>query len=298
MRILVTGANGMLGIDLCNELIQAGHTVIRTDVSVRPGFDVPTWQSLDITDALAVQTAVEVSKADAVIHPAAFTNVDGCEKDPDTAFRINALGTWCVAAACARLEIPITYVSTDFVFDGTKTSPYTEFDAVNPINHYGASKLAGERIVEKLCHRHFIVRTQWLNGAHGRSFAAIMLDMAKTRTEWQVVGDQIGSPTFTLDLARSITSLQQSSLFGTYHVANRGECSWHTFARTILDMAGCKGITLHPIPASQWPSPTRRPAYSTLRRYSLELQGRDDLRTWQDALDEFLQHRSAITGTN
>ncbi len=296
MRILVTGANGMLGIDLCNVLSEAGHTVTRTDISLRPGLQAPPWLQLDITDAAAVLRAVEECRAEAVIHPAAFTNVDGCEKDPDTAFKINALGTWCVAAACSKLEIPITYVSTDFVFDGTKTTPYTEFDAVNPINHYGASKLAGERLVEKLCHRHFIVRTQWLNGAHGRSFASIMLDLAKTRTEWEVVGDQIGSPTFTLDLARTIASLQTSTLYGTYHVANRGECSWHTFARTILDMSGIKGITLHPIPASQWPSPTRRPAYSTLRRYNLELQGRDDLRTWQDALEEFLKHKSEITG--
>lgn len=288
MRILVTGANGMLGIDLCNLLEEAGHTVIRTDVGVREGQIAPPWEKMDITEPDDVRRSLMAHQPERVIHTAAYTHVDGCEHHPDIAYKINSLGTWSIAAACGEFDIPPLYISTDFVFDGEKRTPYTEFDSVNPISHYGASKLAGEIFIKSLCRRHYIVRTQWLYGIHGKSFPATMLGLAKQKTEWEVVVDQIGSPTSTLSLSQAVSEIITSPLFGLYHVANQGECSWHTFAKKTLELAGITGITIHPIPADKWPSPTRRPAYSTLRRYMLELQGKDNLPHWEEALKQFI----------
>ncbi|HZO91334.1 MAG TPA: dTDP-4-dehydrorhamnose reductase [Chthonomonadaceae bacterium] len=291
MRVLVTGANGMLGIDLCSLLEAAGHEVVRTDIAIREGLSVPAWEPLDITDTQAVFHAVLRHQPDAVIHTAACTDVDGCERHPDTAYRLNALGTWNVAAVCGGHHITLIYLSTDFVFDGTKTTPYTEFDTPNPINHYGASKLAGERFVTQLCRKHFIARTAWLFGVHGKSFPNTILNLAKTRTELPVVTDQIGSPTHTVDLARVLLSLLDSPLYGTYHITNAGSCSWFELARKTLELAGITSMEVKPIPASQYPSPTHRPAYSVLRHYALELQSRDNLRPWQQALADFLALR-------
>lgn len=293
MRILVTGANGMLGVDLCSTLAAAGHDVVRTDVAQGGATREADWLPLDVTDSRSVLETVERSRPDAVIHAAAYTNVDGCETDPATAYRVNALGTWCMAAACGEKAIPLTYISTDFVFDGALARPYTEFDAPNPLGHYGASKLAGERLVASLCRRHFIVRTAWLYGVHGKSFPGTMLQLAASRSDLQVVVDQVGSPTYTVDLARALERLQRSTLYGAYHVTNAGQCSWHEFATIALDLAGIKGVTVHAIPASQWPSPTRRPAYSVLRRFALELQGLDDMRPWESALADFVAARAS-----
>lgn len=285
MRILVTGANGMLGTDLCCQLEQSGHEVIRSSQRENTESDV----TLDILDFAATRATLRQHKPEMLIHTAAYTHVDGCERDPDRAFQINALGTWHVAAACAEQDIPLVYISTDFVFDGRKTTPYTEFDTPNPINHYGASKLAGEQAVQKLCRRHYIVRTQWLFGVHGKNFPGTILELAQKRNELPVVVDQRGSPTSTLALSRALIKLLDSPLYGTYHIACKGECSWFEFAQKTLELAGISHVTLHPIPAEQWPSPTHRPAYSVLRRYVLELQGRDDLPPWQEALEEFIE---------
>ncbi|HLI48270.1 MAG TPA: dTDP-4-dehydrorhamnose reductase [Chthonomonas sp.] len=285
MRILVTGANGMLGTDLCCLLEQSGHEVIRSSQRESAESDV----ALDILDFASTRATLRQHKPEMLIHTAAYTHVDGCERDPDRAFQINALGTWHVAAACAEQDIPLVYISTDFVFDGRKTTPYTEFDTPNPINHYGASKLAGEQAVQKLCRRHYIVRTQWLFGVHGKNFPGTILELAQKRNELPVVVDQRGSPTSTLALSRALIKLLDSPLYGTYHIACKGECSWFEFAQKTLELAGISHVTLHPIPAEQWPSPTHRPAYSVLRRYVLELQGRDDLPPWQEALEEFIE---------
>ncbi len=295
MRVLVTGANGMLGRDLCEQLSISQHTPLATDIAMHEGSAITP---LDITSASDVLRCFEELKPDVVIHAAAATNVDACERSPDMAYKVNALGTWCVAAACAKMNIHLIYISTDFVFDGKKTTPYTEFDTPNPINHYGASKLAGEKAVQQVCSRYHIVRTQWLNGAQGKSFASAMIEMAKTKSEWTVVVDQTGCPTFTLDLSRAVISLLESHMYGTYHIVNRGECSWYEFAGKVLEMAGIRGVTLHPIPASQWVSPTRRPAYSVLRRYVLELQGLDHMRSWEEALEEFLMQRKILANSN
>ena len=288
MRILVTGANGMLGIDLCALAEAAGHSVIRTDVTRREGITTPVWEPLDITDVHAVTESLLRHQPDCVIHTAAYTDVDGCERNPDLAYKINTLGTWNLAAICGNHHITLIYLSTDFVFDGEKKEPYTEFDPVHPLSHYGASKLAGEKLVSQLCHRHFIVRTSWLFGVHGKSFPATILRLAQTRTELDVVVDQTGSPTYTVDLAQMLLALPTTPLYGTYHATNAGHCTWHELAETTLAVAGVHTVRAHPIPASKWPTPTRRPAYSVLRHYALELQGRDNVRPWQEALRDFI----------
>jgi dTDP-4-dehydrorhamnose reductase len=289
MRVLVTGANGMLGQDLCRMLEEAGHTAIRTGVSVREGAEIPEWQALDITDTQAVMQCIEKNKPDAVFHGAAYTDVDGCERNPDMAFKINELGTWNIAAACAEHDIRMTYISTDFVFDGAKKTPYCERDATNPLGYYGWSKLAGERHVAALCRKHYIVRTAWLFGVNGPSFPRKMLELAQTRPEIRVVVDQVGSPTHTVDLARTLINLLETPLYGTYHVTSKGSCSWYDFCRKTLELAGVTGVAVKAMPADEWPSPTKRPAYSVLRHYALELQGRDDLPEWEDALADFLK---------
>jgi dTDP-4-dehydrorhamnose reductase len=181
------------------------------------------------------------------------------------------------------------------VFDGAKQQPYTEFDAPNPLSHYGASKLAGEQFVRQLCSRHFITRTAWLFGVHGPSFPAKMLELAKTRSELQVVVDQVGCPTHTRDLSQTILTLLHSPLYGTYHVTNSGSCSWYEFAVAAFELAGVENIVVHPMPADKWPSPTKRPPYSVLRHYALELQGRDNLKPWREAVAEFLALRKTHT---
>jgi dTDP-4-dehydrorhamnose reductase len=294
MKVLVTGANGMLGIDLCAALLAAGHQVVRTDVGARPGATVPPWEEMNITDLNSVTSVILHHQPDAVVHSAAYTDVDGCTRDPDLAYRINGLGTWNVAAVCGQHNITMAYISTDFVFDGTKQEPYTEFDAVNPLSPYGASKLAGEKVTAQLCRKHFIVRTSWLFGVHGKSFPATMINLAKTKTELSIVCDQTGSPTHTVDLANTVTTLLSSPLYGTYHVTNSGHCTWYELAKRTLELAGVTTTEVKPIPASAWPSPTIRPAYSVLRHYSLELQGRDNLPPWERALEHFISLRASL----
>ncbi len=284
MRILITGAAGMLGTDL-QETLHAEHDLIPTDVMGDVRF-------LDVTDTQQVMTAVRDASPDAVVHAAAYTDVDGCEQDPDKAYRVNALGTWNVAAACAQVGCGLVYISTDFVFDGEKGEPYTEYDVPHPISHYGASKLAGEKHVLSLWPKHFVVRTAWLYGEHGKNFPLAILDAAKSRKQLKVVVDQIGSPTFTVDLADAIAKLIISPLYGTYHVTNQGSCSWYEFAKRILELVGINDVEVEPIKGDEWPSPTSRPKCSALRHYALELQAREDLRPWEDALADFISRLS------
>ncbi|HHX40769.1 MAG TPA: dTDP-4-dehydrorhamnose reductase, partial [Armatimonadetes bacterium] len=238
----------------------------------------------------AVHALLEAVRLDAVVHCAAYTNVDGCERDPDQAYRVNALGTAAVAGACHAVGAALVAISTDFVFDGEKGRPYTEFDAPNPLSIYGASKLAGEELVRSLCPRHYIVRTQWLYGEHGKNFPLAILQRADAGEELRVVSDQVGVPTYTRDLSRAIARILEQPLYGTYHAANRGEVSWHGFAARLLEMAGLDHGIVRPISSDEWPSPTRRPAYSVLRPYVLELTGRAEvLRPWEEALAEFLE---------
>jgi len=276
MRIAITGASGQLGQDLLTELT-ARHECLGI-----------SHADVDVTDFAALAGCVAAYQPDLVIHSAAYTDVDGCERDPDRAYQTNALGTWNVAAAASQCDAAVAVISTDFVFDGAKREPYTEFDATNPLSHYGASKRAGERAAFGANPRTFVIRTQWLYGVHGRNFPYAIL-RAAARGEVRVVADQIGAPTYSPDLARMIGRIIETPRYGTYHANNAGACSWYEFAVELYRLAGLDPSIICPIPSAEYPTPTRRPAYSVLRRYALELMGLDDARPWQEAAREFIE---------
>lgn len=281
MKVLVTGARGMLGSDLCEAL--AGKHEVR-------GVDI---EDFDVTDAGAVREALAAGRPEVVVHCAAWTDVDGCERDPERAFLHNGWGTRNVARGAGEVGAALVYVSTDFVFDGEKGEPYTEFDAPNPLSVYGASKLAGEEAVRGLVGRHYVVRSAWLFGARGRNFVRAILEAAAEREEIPVVGDQFGSPTYTRDLAGGIADIILAGRVvpGTYHLANSGMCSWAELAEEALRQAG-RPTRVRPISTAEWESPTRRPTCSALRSRWLELQGVGGLRGWQDALASYLEEVS------
>jgi dTDP-4-dehydrorhamnose reductase len=269
----------MLGTAVCRLFNSQGHEVFASDSS-----------RADITDAAATSESIVAFNPDLVVHCAAMTNVDGCELDKASAFQVNADGAKNVATACSAVGARLVYISTDFVFDGTKTEPYSELDQTNPINVYGASKLAGEELVHEFCPECYIVRTSWLFGAVGKCFPKTILRLAATRTSFDVVSDQIGSPTLVDDLAQRILEITDGLEYGTYHVSNGGKCSWHEFAQSIIALAGIEGVIVNPISAAAWPSPTKRPAYSVMKSLTLERQGKLPLRHWKIALEDFLEH--------
>lgn len=288
VAVLVTGACGMLGSRVC-EALKGKHTVVPTDV-------LPGCEALDIADTGSVFDVINRVRPEMVIHCAAMTDVDGCEREPDTAHKINAVGTWNLACACASMDCPIAYVSTDYVFDGEKGEAYTEFDKPNPTSAYGASKLAGEEAVRQLCPKHYVVRTSWVFAPTHKNFALSILKAAtpspapsqgEREKELRVVADQIGSPTYAKDLAEFLGGLVGSPLYGTYHFTNAGSCSWFEFAQAILNAAGKTQVKIVPITTEEWPTPTKRPKYSVLRHYRMELLGRDGARPWQEAVAEF-----------
>ena len=276
MRVVVTGGTGMLGTSVCKSFRTEGHSVRALDS-----------KDADITDADACRSSIVTFEPDLVIHCAAMTNVDACELDPDAAFMVNANGARNAAEAAKSVGATFVYVSTDFVFDGKKTVPYTESDSTNPINVYGASKLAGEQSVLAVSSESFIVRTSWLFGSAGKNFPKTILRLAKERTSIDVVSDQIGSPTYVDDLAGSILDIVNSSSFGIYHVANSGQCSWFEFAKAILDVHEINNVKVNPISSTMWQSPTKRPKYSVLRSETMNGQGMPELREWAHALHEF-----------
>ncbi len=278
MKVLVTGARGMLGSDLCEAL--AGEHEVR-------GVDI---EDFDVTEPAAVAEALGAARPEVVVHCAAWTDVDGCERDPARAFLHNGWGTWNVARAAAEVGATLVYVSTDFVFDGAKGEPYTEFDSPNPLSVYGASKLAGEEAVRSLVGRHYVVRSAWLFGARGRNFVRAILETEADREEVRVVADQFGSPTYTRDLAEGLAEVVLAGRVvpGTYHLVNSGVCSWAELAEEALRLAG-RPTRVKRIPAAEWASPTPRPACSALRSRRLELQGVAGLRHWKEALAGYIE---------
>jgi dTDP-4-dehydrorhamnose reductase len=275
MKILVTGAKGMLGVDLCARLGRE-HEVI--------GWDI---KELDITDTAGVR-AICALQPELIAHCAAFTDVDGCERDPEKAYKVNTLGTWNVALAAQQCNAALLYLSTDFVFDGEKGEPYDEFDRPHPIGVYGRSKFAGEELVKQLAAHYFIVRTSWLFGKNGKNFVNTIWEQAKKGVPLRIVADQMGRPTYTVDLAEAIAGLIAGPLYGIYHVTNSGECSWAQFAEEIVRQAGLKSAVI-PISSAEWETPTRRPKDSRLRHLALEMQGKDNLRSWSEALGDYLK---------
>jgi len=289
MRILITGGNGMLGTDARHILANLGHEVISTSSSAE---DAQSSFRLDITDYDAVLAKFRQYSPDLVIHTAAYTNVEGCERDASKAFRVNAFGTWCVASAAEAIQASLVVVSTDFVFDGALHRPYTEFDVPNPLNVYGASKLEGEKLAQQCCKKTYVVRTSWLYGVHGKNFVYTMLHQAAEDQKIAVVSDQIGCPTYTVDLVDLILRIIARPLYGTYHGCNSGTTTWYEFARAILDRFGYMDYAIDPLTskeaAERFRIKTNRPGNSALKCYSLELLGEPEPRAWTEALEDFL----------
>ena len=276
MKVVVTGAKGQLGTDLVHLLADKGYEVY--------GYG---REELDITNFDQVKQIIGKVNPDVVIHTAAYTKVDLAESEPDQAFLINAYGTRNVVVASEAVGAKIVYVSTDYVFDGTANVPYNEFAPTNPLSVYGKSKLAGEQFVRDLHSKFFIVRTSWVYGKHGNNFVKTMLKLAQERDELMVVDDQIGCPTYTVDLANCILELIQTEKYGIYHVSNSGHCSWHEFAKAIFEEAGIE-VKVNPCTTKDFPRPAPRPAYSVFEHMALKLNGFSEMRNWREALKEFI----------
>lgn len=281
----------MLGQDLCRVLADV-YEVIGLDVKAAPISD-GRWQladfvKVDITNRNETIKEIIGIKPAVVIHVAAYTDVDGCELDPDRAREANATGTQNVALACRDCDIPIFYLSTDFVFDGNKEAPYTESDRPNPFNTYGRSKLDGERYVGSLLDKFLIIRTSWLFGRGGKNFVDAIVDKAKREKVLKVVNDQFGSPTYTRDLAKAISKLISLLQYGIYHITNSGSCSWYEFAVRILEYSNVENVDVMPVTSDELDCPARRPKMSILdnSRY-IKLTG-ERLRPWEEALKEYL----------
>lgn len=303
MRILITGACGMLGRDLV-EALSKEHEVVGLDVK-SPKSIVNSPKSTvhgsrfivcDITDRKNIIKAICDVRPEVVIHTAAYTDVDGCEKNKDLAYKVNGTGTQNVALACKKCKAVMAYISTDFVFDGEKRRPYLESDKPNPLSIYGKSKLKGERYVSSLLNKYFIIRTSWLFGEHGRNFVNTILNLAQEKKELKVINDQIGSPTHTKDLAQATEHLLNliqdlesriQDLFGIYHISNSGSCSWYEFAREILRVTSYE-LRVKSISSEELDRPAKRPGFSVLNNSRYIKTVGEPLRPWQKALKAYL----------
>jgi dTDP-4-dehydrorhamnose reductase len=276
MRILVTGAKGQLGREL--QRVLRGEEVIAADQ--------PEYELMDpmVGEKIAAQ------RPDLVIHTAAYTDVDGCEQNPDMAFQVNAIGTRRVAEGAAKANARLIYISTDYVFDGKKTEPYTERDPVNPLNVYGRSKLAGEEEAVKGCRRTLVLRTSWLYGVPGNNFVKTILSLAVTQPELRVVDDQRGSPTYARHLAQVIAGLIRSDVTGVIHAGGEGECSRYEFAKAIIQEAGL-GCRVVPISTAEYGRLALRPPYSALSTALLHQHGLS-LPPWREGVRQFLADRA------
>jgi len=274
MRIVITGHKGQLGRAL-QEVLE-GETLV--------GLDLPEY---DITDRQATAQAIADFGPQVVIHTAAMTNVDGCERNPDAAYRINALGTQNVALACQKCGAAMVYVSTNEVFDGTKGEPYLEFDRPNPINAYGRSKLAGEFFTRTLLHRFYIVRTAWLYAWGGSNFVTKMIHLADERGELRVVTDEISSPTYAPDLAEAIAKLIRTDHYGIYHFTNEGICSRYDFVIKILELSDRGHVPVHPITSDQYTRASTPPLYAPIRNFCAATALGITLRPWEEALRDY-----------
>ena len=277
MKVLVTGAKGQLGTDLMNELAKRGIEGIGVDV-----------EEMDITDAEACRRVIKASGADAVIHCAAYTAVDAAEDNVELCRRINGEGTRNVAQACKEADVKLMYISTDYVFDGQGTRPWEPDDERHPLNVYGQTKYEGELAVEELSDKYFIVRIAWVFGVAGKNFIKTMLRLGKERGAVSVVDDQVGSPTYTYDLARLLVDMIQTDKYGRYHATNEGLCSWYEFAKEIFRQAGMD-VPVTPVSSDAFPAKATRPSNSRLNKDKLSENGFERLPAWQDALGRFLK---------
>lgn len=273
MRVALTGAAGQLG-QAIRRVFEPSHEVIAL-----------THADLDLALPQAAEQ-LAATGADLIVHPAAMTNVDGCAREPDRAYRVNALGTRYVALAARRLDVPLVYISTNEVFDGAAATPYREYDPAGPVNAYGLSKWAGEQAVRELVPRHYIARVAWLFGGE-RNFVRTVLRVGAERGALNMVTDEVGSPTFAPDVAAALLRLIELPYYGTYHIVNEGACSRYEFAAEALRIAGRTDIALRPMLLADYKRDSQVPPRTPLRNLAAADLG-ITLRPWQAALEEYL----------
>lgn len=277
MKVLVTGINGQLGHDVMAELERRHIECIGAG-----------RQQFDITDYEAVRQFITATRPDAVIHCSAYTAVDKAESNADACYQANAVGPENIAKVCKAIDAKMVYISTDYVFPGTGEQFYKVDDLIGPTNVYGKTKLAGEQAVQRLLTKYFIVRISWVFGKNGNNFVKTMLRLGKEREKLTVVADQVGSPTYTADLAPLLCDMAATDKYGVYHATNEGVCSWAEFAAEIMQQAGL-GCKIMPIPTSEYPTPAKRPLNSRMSKDKLVVCGFKRLPAWQDALSRYLK---------
>lgn len=276
MKVLVTGVKGQLGYDIVKECQKRNIEAIGVDID-----------EMDITDVNQVNQVIINEKVDAVVHCAAWTAVDKAEDEVELCRKVNRDGTENIANICKELDIPMMYFSTDYVFNGMGNEPWNEYDHREPLNVYGQTKYEGELIVEKLP-KHFIIRISWVFGLNGNNFIKTMLRLGKERGVVSVVVDQIGSPTYTYDLAKLCVDMIQTQEYGTYHATNEGICSWYEFACEIFKQAHMN-VEVTPVDSNTFPAKAKRPSNSRMNKEELDKHGFERLPTWQDALNRYLK---------
>lgn len=278
MNILLTGTTGQLGYDVLNEIILRGHNPI-----------VLNREELNLTSLNDIKNTIITHNPDSIIHCAAYTKVDLAEENIDLCQTINSLAVKEIALGAKELNIPLIYLSTDYVFDGNKSYPYEEDDFANPINIYGKTKYEGELYIKELLNKYFIVRISWVFGENGSNFIKSILKLSSEKEYLNIVDDQIGSPTYTKDLAPLLIDMIESNKYGIYHATNEGFCSWYEFAKEIFEYKKID-ISLRPIKTYQYPTKAKRPLNSKLSKDKLVSSGFKPLRHWKDALYDYIDH--------
>ena len=278
MKILVTGVKGQLGFDICRELAERGYTDVL-------GIDK---DDLDITNEVAVKEFVKNYNPDVIMHNAAWTAVDAAEDNSEACYKVNVLGTRYLAESAEEVGAKIVYISTDYVFNG-EGEDYFEVDSPKqPLSVYGMTKYQGELEVKR-CSKYFIVRISWVFGINGKNFVKTMLTLAETKTELNVVADQIGSPTYTYDLSKLLCDMIETEKYGEYHATNEGICSWCDFAKKIFEIAG-KDMKVNAVTSAEYPAKAHRPSNSRLSKKSLDAAGFNRLPSWEDAVARYIKN--------
>lgn len=276
MKILVTGVKGQLGYDVVKALESRGYQPVGVD-----------REEMDLMNDHMIDNFIMNLKPEAIIHCAAYTAVDQAEEEVEICYQINAEAVKVMAECAKTLDIPMIYISTDYVFDGTKASEYVETDIPNPINVYGASKLKGEQYVQQLLEKFYIVRISWVFGINGNNFIKTMQRLGNEHDELNIIHDQVGSPTYTADLASLLVDMIETNRYGIYHATNEGYCSWYEFAAEIFKQSQLD-VTLHPITTDQYKTKAKRPLNSKMSKQKLSDYGFHRLPTWQEALKNYL----------
>lgn len=277
MRILITGAYGMLGTDL--------QKILKDEDIIATGRN-----ELDITDLNKINEFLNENSVDIIINSAAMTDVDGCEFKEEIAYKLNEIGPKNLAIACKEYDIPLVHISTDYVFKGEKREPLLEDDEIGPETVYGKSKLKGEIAIKEILDKYFILRTAWLYGLNGPNFVEKMLELAQNHDEISVVNDQVGSPTYTVDLAIAISEIIKTNKYGTYHVTNSGSCTWFDYAKLIFKESGID-VKVKAVSSEEFAAPAKRPNYSVLSHEKWINNGFKELRNYKEALKSYLSSR-------